>query len=104
MKMRKRIGLIIDRWRRYKRINVPSGEALFFIVILFLSYWMRLGGVCRNHIPQLPIFIASSGLRLAFRMFYFPQLKRGKGKRALIVGAGAAGELLVREMQTSALY
>jgi FlaA1/EpsC-like NDP-sugar epimerase len=49
-------------------------------------------------------FIGSSGLRLAFRMFYFPQLKRGKGKRALIVGAGAAGELLVREMQTSALY
>jgi FlaA1/EpsC-like NDP-sugar epimerase len=176
-KMRKRIGLIIDRWRRYKRINVPSGEALFFIVILFLSYWMRLGGIDRTHIPQItfliatviPIkilsfwlfrlyhmsfrytslyeiinvlkaslvsalvfslistvlrgssimngfprsvifidfmltFIASSGLRLAFRMFYFPQLKRGKGKRALIVGAGAAGELLVREMQTSALY
>ena len=175
--MRKRIGLIIDRWRRYKRINVPSGEALFFIVILFLSYWMRLGGIDRTHIPQItfliatviPVkilsfwmfrlyhmsfrytslyeiinvskaslvsalvfslistvlrgssimngfprsvifidfmltFIASSGLRLAFRMFYFPQLKRGKGKRALIVGAGAAGELLVREMQTSALY
>ena len=175
--MRKRIGLIIDRWRRYKRINVPAGEALFFIVILFLSYWMRLGGIDRTHIPQItfliatviPIkilsfwlfrlyhmsfrytslyeiinvlkassvsvlvfslistvlrgssimngfprsvifidfmltFIMSSGLRLAFRMFYFPQLKRGKGKRALIVGAGAAGELLVREMQTSALY
>ena len=175
--MRKRIGLIIDRWRRYKRINVPAGEALFFIVILFLSYWIRLGGIDRTHIPQItfliatviPIkilsfwmfrlyhmsfrytslyeiinvskaslvsaltfslistvfrgssimngfprsiifidcmltFIMSSGLRLAFRMFYFPQLKRGKGKRALIVGAGAAGELLVREMQTSPLY
>ena len=175
--MRKRIGLIIDRWRRYKRINVPAGEALFFIVILFLSYWMRLGGIDRTHIPQItfliatviPIkilsfwlfrlyhmsfrytslyeiinvlkassvsvpvfslistvlrgssimngfprsvifidfmltFIGSSGLRLAFRLFYFPQLKRGKGKRALIVGAGAAGEQLVREMQTSPLY
>ena len=175
--MKKRIGLIIDRWRRFKRINVPAGEALFFIVILFSSYWMRLGGIDRTHIPQItfliatviPIkilsfwlfrlyhmsfrytslyeiinvlkaslvsalvfslistvligssimngfprsvifidfmltFIMSSGLRLAFRMFYFPQLKRGKGKRALIVGAGAAGELLVREMQTSALY
>jgi FlaA1/EpsC-like NDP-sugar epimerase len=175
--MRKKIGLIIDRWRRFKRVNVPSGEALFFIVILFLSYWIRLGGIDRTYIPQItfliativPIkivsfwmfrlyhisfrytslyevisalkaslvsalffslistilrgssimdgfprsiifidcmltFIMSSGLRLAFRMFYFPQLKRGKGRRALIVGAGAAGEQLVREMQTSPLY
>jgi FlaA1/EpsC-like NDP-sugar epimerase len=175
--MRKKIGLIIDRWRRFKRINVPSGEALFFIVILFLSYWMRLGGIARTYIPQITFliatvisvkivlfwlfrlyhisfrytslyevisvlkaslvsalvfslmstilrgssimdgfprsvifidcmltFIMSSGLRLAFRLFYFPQLKRGKGRRALIVGAGAAGEQLVREMQTSPLY
>jgi FlaA1/EpsC-like NDP-sugar epimerase len=175
--MRKKIGLIIDKGRRFKRINVPSGEALFFIVILVLSYWLRLGGIDRTYIPQITFliatvisvkivlfwmfrlyhmsfrytslyeiinvfkasllsalffslistvfrgnplmvgfprsvifidcmltFIMSSGLRLAFRMFYFPQLKSGKEGRTLIVGAGSAGEQIVREMQISSLY
>ncbi|MDI6891056.1 MAG: nucleoside-diphosphate sugar epimerase/dehydratase [Thermodesulfovibrionales bacterium] len=174
--MRKNIGLIIDKGRRYKRILVPSGEVIFFVGILVLSYWLRLGSLDERYVPQIafltatvvPIkiilfwlfrlyhisfrftslyeiievlkassifallfsltslvfkdihymhgfprsvifidfmltFIISSGLRLAFRLFYFPQLRGGKGRRVLIVGAGAAGEQLVREMQTSPL-
>lgn len=45
--------------------------------------------------------IMSSGIRLAFRFFYFPQLKEKEGRKVLVVGAGRAGEQLVREMKTS---
>ncbi len=46
-------------------------------------------------------FLTGSGLRLAFTLFYFPQIK-GEGKiKALVVGAGSAGVQLVREMITS---
>jgi hypothetical protein len=76
--MRKRIGLIIDRWRRYKRINVPAGEALFFIVILFSSYWMRLGGIDRTHIPQITFLIATvipiRHIILLFRLYHVFQI------------------------------
>ena len=174
--MRKNIVTLIDKARKYKRLLVPSGEAVFFIGILFLSYWIRLGSIDKIYIPQIMFFIitiiplktilfwlfrlyhisfrfisihevitvlkassisalvfalfslvfrdvsflkgfprsiifidlmltffVSSGIRVAFRLFYFPQLKREKGRRALIVGAGAAGVQLVSEMQTSPL-
>jgi FlaA1/EpsC-like NDP-sugar epimerase len=172
--MRNYLLLIVDKGRKYKRILVPAGEALLLILLLSLSYWIRLGVFDRAYIPQIafltaaiiPIkialfwifrlyhisfrfmsvyeivnilkassisalffaliiivfrdisfmkgfprsvifidfmltFIMSSGLRLAFRFLYFPQLKEEKGIRALVVGAGSAGEQLVREMQTS---
>ncbi len=174
--MRKHTLSIVDKGRRHKRILVPTGEAFFLAVILFISYWIRLGRIDVTYIPQIvfltaiivPLkviifwlfrlyhisfrfmsvyeilkvlkassistllfaliiiivrdisslkgfprsiifidfmltFIMSSGLRLAFRFFYFPQLK-GEGKnRVLVVGAGSAGMQLVREMLTAPL-
>ena len=153
--MKKNISLIIDKVRRYKRLIVPAGEALFFSLIMVCSYWIRFGSIEKRYIPQIvfliatvvPIkiilfwlfklyhisfrftslyeiievlkassifallfsltslvfkdihymhgfprsvifidlmltFIISSGLRLAFRLFYFPQLRGGKIGRA----------------------
>lgn len=172
--MRKHTLFIIDKGRKYKRLLVPLGEAFFVAVILFLSYWIRLGRIDMTYVPQIvflsaiivPLkviifwlfrlyhisfrfmsvyeilkvlkasstaallfaliimvvrdisfvkgfprsiifidfmltFIMSSGLRLAFRFFYFPQLKGEGKKRVLVVGAGSAGMQLVREMLTS---
>lgn len=174
--MRDYIFAIIDKGRKYKRILVPSGEVVILAMVLFVSYWIRLGGIDRTYFTQIiflavtvvPLkiavfwlfrlyhisfrfismyeiltvlkasfisnlvfaliitvlrdvsflkgfprsvifidfmltFITGSGLRLAFRFFYFPQVP-GEGKiRALIVGAGSAGAQLAREMITGPL-
>ena len=174
--MKQNIGIVIDRARKYKRILVPAGELLFLILILFLSYLLRLDRIDGIYLPQIafliftviPVklivfwifrlyhisfrytsvhelalvfkaacisslifafmslvlrdtlffkgfprsiiiidfiltFIMSSGIRLAFRFFYFPQLKEKEGRKVLVVGAGRAGEQLVREMKTSSI-
>jgi len=54
-------------------------------------------------IDFLLTFLVGSGVRLFFRMYYFPHVKFEGKKRALVVGAGSAGEQLVREMKTSPL-
>lgn len=172
--MKESIGIVIDRARKYKRILVPAGEALFFAGIIFLSYLLRLDRIDSIYLPQIyflilmiiPLklvvfwlsrlyhisfrytsvhdlvlvfkaagtaslifafmslilrdtpffkgfprsiviidfiltFLVSSGIRLAFRFFYFPQLKEKEGRKVLVVGAGRAGEQLAREMKTS---
>ena len=174
--MRRNIIQIIDRYRKYKRVIVPFGEAAFFTLILFFSYWIRLGEVDKKYIPQImflaltfvPVKIAifwilrlyhisfrytsideinnvlkasfistaflsliiivsrelsfidgfprsivfidfmltsiiSSNIRFVFRLIYFPVLKEGRRDRVLIIGAGVAGEKLVRELKTSPL-
>ena len=174
--MKQGIGIVIDRARKFKRILVPTGEAVFFAGIIILSYLLRLDRIDSIYLPQIifliltviPVklivfwlfrlyhisfrytsvhelvivfksviissllfaflslilrdttyfkgfprsiiiidfiltFIMSSGIRLAFRFFYFPQLKEKEGRKVLIVGAGRAGEQLVREMQTSSI-
>jgi FlaA1/EpsC-like NDP-sugar epimerase len=174
--MRERIISSIDRCRKYKKLIVPAGEAVLFILILFLSYWIRFGELDKRSIPQIaflslsfvPIkvlifwiyrlyhisfryislqeatdalkasfisglflsligtvsasmpfmqeypqsivfidfmltFIVSTGMRFSFRLIYFPSLslKAEDGKKILIVGAGTAGEQLVRELKRS---
>ena len=173
--MRRNIIQIIDRYRRYKRVIVPFGEAAFFTLILFFSYWIRLGGIDQRYIPQIifialifvPIktslfwvfklyhisfrytslheiievlkaslisaaflslitmvtrdlsfmqgyprsvvfidlmltFLVSSEIRLMFRFIYFPELVEKKvGKKVLVVGAGSAGEQLIKKLKTS---
>lgn len=172
--MKQSIGIVIDRARKFKRILVPAGELLFLILILFLSYLLRLDRIDSIYLPQIgfliltiiPVkliifwifrlyhisfrytsvheialvfkaagisslifafmslilrdalffkgfprsiiiidfiltFFMSSGIRLAFRFFYFPRLKEKEGRKVLVVGAGRAGEQLVREMKTS---
>jgi len=173
--MRRNIIQIIDRYRRYKRVIVPFGEAAFFTLILFFSYWIRLGGIDQRYIPQIifialifvPIktslfwvfklyhisfrytslheiievlkaslisaaflslitmvtrdlsfmqgyprsvvfidlmltFLVSSEIRLMFRFIYFPELAEKKvGKKVLVVGAGSAGEQLIKKLKTS---
>ncbi|MEW6001820.1 MAG: nucleoside-diphosphate sugar epimerase/dehydratase [Nitrospirota bacterium] len=78
---------------------------LFSVLSLVLRDIDYMRGFPRSiiFIDLMLTFLMSSGLRLAFRVCYFPQLKRVKERKALIVGAGVAGEQLVREMQISPL-
>lgn len=46
-------------------------------------------------------FIICSGLRLFFRLLYYPQKKGGKRIKVLVIGAGSAAEQLVRDMLIS---
>lgn len=87
-------------------VKALSISALFFssISLVFRGiYFMQ--GFPRSiiFIDLMLSFIVSSGLRISFRLFYFPQLRGGERIRVLLVGGGAAGEQLVREMQTSSL-
>jgi len=51
-------------------------------------------------IQALLVFLGSSGVRLTARVFAYLQASRpGTGRRVLIVGAGSAGSLLLRELR-----
>jgi len=74
----------------------------FSLLNVVLRDWQIMEGFPRSviFIDFIMTFLLSSGLRLSFRMIYFPQMS-SLGKRVLLIGAGAAGEQLVREMKTS---
>jgi len=55
--MRKKIFSVIDKCRKYKRLLVPSGEALLFMLILYLSFWIRLGVVDKKYLPHIIFLI-----------------------------------------------
>jgi len=71
--MRERTVSIVDKWRRYKRILVPAGEAIFMAIILFVSYWIRLGAVGRVYIPQI-LFLAALVVPLKILLFWIFRL------------------------------
>jgi FlaA1/EpsC-like NDP-sugar epimerase len=171
--MRKYLISVFEKGRKFKHVLIPTGEAVLFLAVLFISYIIRLGYVNNEYLQQIiflsliliPIktaifwffklyhisfrfislpeilivlkasflgalsfsllnvvlrdwqvmrgfprsiifidfiltFLLSSGLRLSFRVVYFPQMS-SPGKRVLLIGAGAAGEQIVREMKTS---
>ena len=71
--MKKRIIAFIDRYRKYKRVIVPFGEAAFFTLILFFSYWIRLGEVDEKYIPQI-MFLALTFVPLKIAIFWILKL------------------------------
>jgi len=78
------------------------------ITFLVLFVWQRLEGIPRSVIVLYPVLLIA-GLAIP-RLFYrwFKDRRVGLsskgGKRALIVGAGRAGELLVRDLLKDAQY
>ncbi len=74
---------------------------LFISAVLFL--YNRLEGVPRSVIP-LYVFLMLLFLcvpRFTYRFWKEKLMYEGGGKRSLIVGAGAAGEMLVRDLLTN---
>ena len=78
---------------------VTAGSAVSTIALLFL---FRFEGYSRSLfvIDWILLILLASGVRVAFRLFreYFA-LHSSRNKRALILGAGDAGELLLREIR-----
>lgn len=78
---------------------VSAGSVLSVIALLFL---FRFEGYSRSLfvIDWLVLLLLASGVRVALRLFreYFA-LYSSKSKRVLIIGAGDAGELLLREIR-----
>jgi FlaA1/EpsC-like NDP-sugar epimerase len=85
----------------FKAVGISS--LIFAFMSLILRDTLFFKGFPRSIIiiDFILTFIMSSGIRLAFRFFYFPQLKEKEGRKVLVVGAGRAGEQLVREMKIS---
>jgi len=80
--------------------GVTLGSAIFWLITLALRRSDLLPGFPRSILPLDYIITlhAIGGFRLARRV-YQQLTHRGAGRRALIVGAGAAGEQLVRAMR-----
>jgi FlaA1/EpsC-like NDP-sugar epimerase len=74
----------------------------FSLLNVVLRDWQVMRGFPRSiiFIDFILTFLLSSGLRLSFRVVYFPQMS-SPGKRVLLIGAGVAGEQIVREMKAS---
>ncbi len=92
-----RFASIPDLVRILKAVGLGS-----LLLTLMASVVLRMHGVPRSVLVLYPILL-SSGLclsRLTYRWFKDSRIKLQKkeGKRSLIVGAGRAGELLVRDL------
>jgi FlaA1/EpsC-like NDP-sugar epimerase len=76
---------------------VAVGTAII-MALMFLT--VRLGGVPRS-VPFLYAMLLTAflaGPRLLYRLFTEKQFAIGSGKRVLVVGAGQAGEMLIRDL------
>ena len=78
------------------------GALCFSLLNVILRDWQIMKGFPRSiiFIDFILTFLFSSALRVSIRVIYFPQMV-SPGKRVLLIGAGSAGEQLVREMKTS---
>ncbi len=81
--------------------------ALSITLVLFL--WSRLEGIPRSILILYPVFLMFllGGPRLIYRMWKdhsFNLKSASGGKRVLIIGAGKAGEMLVRDMRRDAEF
>lgn len=98
-----RFASIPDLMRILQAVLV--GTAATFIALFLLN---RLQGVPRSVMLLYPLFLvaALSGPRLLYRWLKDHSFLaiRGGGKRALIVGAGRAGEMLVRDLIKDTSY
>ena len=108
-----RVGLYRGVWRF---ASVPDlvnlAKAAFFAVLLFVPVFLLLGMVAeiprRVLVPYPLLLVVGLGLpRLAYRLWkdYSLALAReASATRVLILGAGAAGEMLLRELRTQDRY
>lgn len=113
-------GLVFQRFRLYRGIwrfaslpdlwNIFRAAilgALFITLVLFI--WFRLEGVPRSILVLYPVFLIFllGGPRLGYRLWkdHSLNLRTITGKdRVLIIGAGRAGEMLVRDMLRDVQY
>ncbi|MDP6855778.1 MAG: nucleoside-diphosphate sugar epimerase/dehydratase [Arenicellales bacterium] len=77
--------------------SVVVGTAVVAFSIFLAT---RLVAVPRSVFPLHGVFLVGLliGTRILYRLFRDRQVSRGKGKRVLIVGAGTAGDMLLRDL------
>ena len=78
--------------------SVLVGTGVVAATIFFIT---DLVAVPRSVFPLHGLFLIALliGTRILYRLFRDNQVRRGKGKRILIVGAGAAGDMLVKDIR-----
>ena len=91
-----RFTAIPNLWAILKSVAV--GTAVVAISIFFLT---RLLAIPRSVFPLHAVFLIGLliGSRVLYRLFRDRQVSKAPGKRVLIVGAGAAGDMLVRDIR-----
>jgi FlaA1/EpsC-like NDP-sugar epimerase len=77
--------------------SVVVGTAVVAFSIFLAT---RLVAVPRSVFPLHGVFLVGLliGTRVLYKIFRDRQISRGKGKRVLIVGAGAAGDMLLKDL------
>lgn len=90
-----RFASIPDLIRIAKAVVLGAG---FIAIALFL--WTRMEGLPRSVLPLYAVFLVIfvGGPRFIYRWFKEHKLKIIRGKPALIIGAGRAGEILARDL------
>ena len=78
--------------------SVLVGTTVVACAIFFAT---RLVAVPRSVFPLHGLFLVGLliGTRIFYRLFRDRQVRRGQGKRILIVGAGAAGDMLLKDIR-----
>jgi FlaA1/EpsC-like NDP-sugar epimerase len=78
--------------------SVLVGTGVVAATIFFIT---GLVAVPRSVFPLHGLFLIGLliGTRIIYRLFRDNQVRRGKGKRILIVGAGAAGDMLLKDIR-----
>ena len=78
--------------------SVLVGTAVVAATIFIVT---DLVAVPRSVFPLHGLFLVGLliGSRIVYRLFRDNQIRRGKGKRILIVGAGAAGDMLLKDIR-----
>lgn len=99
-----RFASIPDLWNIFRAAVVGS-----LLITLTLFIVLRLEGVPRSILLLYPVFLIFllGGSRLAYRFWKDHKLSikaRQQGKRALIIGGGRAGEMLIREIFREGSY
>jgi FlaA1/EpsC-like NDP-sugar epimerase len=92
-----RFASIPDLIRIFKVAGLGS-----LVIVAIVSIWTRLEGVPRSVLLLYPLLLVAglSASRIAYRWYKDHRLdfSSQKGTRTLIVGAGRAGEMLVRDL------
>jgi len=99
-----RFASLPDLWNIFRAVIIG---ALSVTLVLFIS--IRLEGIPRSILILYPIFLIFllGGPRLGYRFWKDNSFKLNSvatGQKVLIVGAGSAGEMLVREMLREGSY
>lgn len=99
-----RFASLPDLWNIFRASIIG---ALSITLVLFM--WFRLEGIPRSILVLYPILLMFllGGSRLTYRIWKDRSLnlnRKGKATRVLIVGAGSAGEMLIRDILREGQY